>query len=166
MERSKLENVNDTLLFYLLKYILKDISIEDIINYSSILEDYGFEKVVYAASRKFGLDLYIIDYNYIVATFRLNPDLDFDAQFPNKKIQRPIAKKYGFDIDEFRTEYVRRTYYNTITSYSDELVISTVQAEIAEGDLLYFDGKEVDTDYFDGETTDVKIDRSSIEEVK
>jgi hypothetical protein len=33
------------------------------------------------------------------------------------------------------------------------------------GDLDYYNGREVDVDYYDGETTDIKLDKNSIEKV-
>jgi len=162
MEKSKLENIGNTQLFYLLKsFILKsNDSTPD-------MEDYGLSDNCDEASRIVGIDLtFPVDQNYIVATLRLNSSYDFSTQKPNGEIKRPSFGLYEFDIDEHRSEQVRRTYRHEMVSYDESLVISTGRMAESEGWFDYTDGREVDVDYYDGETTDVNYDNSSVTKIK
>jgi len=164
MVTSKLEKVGNSVLYYILKLILNEYTMDDIVLDRNILTDTSFKGVCEDSGELVGYDLDILDMNYLVATLKLNENVDYTQKKPSK-LERPMAKEYSFETDEFRTEYVRRTYKNEITSYSRDLVYTTIEGLDEEGYLIYYDGLEVDTDYYDGETTDVKIDKNSIEEV-
>jgi len=162
MEKSKLENIGNTQLFYLLKSF---ISITN--DLSPQMDDYNLSNNCDEASQIVGVELtFPVDQNYIVATLRLNSSYDFSTQKPNGEIKRPSFGLYEFDIDEHRSEQVRRTYRHTIVSYDKSLVIPTGQMAEGEGWLDYTDGREVDVDYYDGETTDVNYDNSSVTKIK
>lgn len=165
MEKSHLETVNDNILFYIIKLIINDYSVDEIVQDNELIEDNSFTDSCQDAAKVVGLDLSFLDINYIISTVKLNQNFDFSTKKPTSTLNRPKAKLYKFDVDEFRTEYIRRTYVNKITSYSPEIILSTINAEQYEGTLYWWDGYELDSDYYDGETTDVKIDKSSIEEV-
>ena len=162
MEYSKLENIGNAQLFYLLKSF---VSISDETNPD--MGDYNLSNNCDEASRIVGIELtFPVDQNYIVATLRLNTDYDFTTQKPNGEIKRPSGGVYEFDIDEHRIENVRRTYRHEIVSYNEDLVIPTGQMAEGEGWFDYTDGREVDVDYYDGETTDVNYDYSSVTKIK
>jgi hypothetical protein len=162
MERSKLENISNAQLFYLLKNVIKLLDgFRD-----GDIEHPGFSDDCESAATIVGLDLsFPIDENYIASTLKLNPDYDFDGQKPNGEIERPIAGLYSFDIDEHRIENVRRTYRHKVTSYDESLVIPTSIMSENEGYFEYFDGEEFDVDYYDGETTDVSYDYKSVRKI-
>jgi len=162
MEKSNYENIGNAELFFLIKLFLNNLEginpdITD--NHTTLaLED---------ACSKIGLDFeFPIDVNYVISTINLNEDYDFESKSPSGLIKRPKASLYSFDYDEHRREYVRRTYRNTITSYSDDIVTETIRALEESGDFEYYDGNEIDTDYYDGETTDTELDISSITKIK
>jgi hypothetical protein len=73
---------------------------------------------------------------------------------------------YSFDIDEYRTEYVRISYKHEITSYLVELIKPTFTSMENDSAFDYYDGVESDRDYYDGETTDTKFDKDSIRILK
>jgi hypothetical protein len=162
MEKSKLENIGNTQLFYLLKSF---VSISDETNPD--MDDYNLSDNCDEASRIVGLELtFPVDQNYIVSTLHLNSGYDFSTQKPNGEIKRPSFGLYEFDIDEHRIENVRRTYRHEMVSYDESLVISTGRMAEGEGWFDYTDGREVDVDYYDGETTDVNYDNSSVTKIK
>jgi hypothetical protein len=154
MERSQLENIGNTQLFFLIKSIANEHSLSDIYRDIYIMDDNSFISACDDAGKIVGLELdFAIDHNYLAATIKLNySDFDFSTS----------AHLYRFDIDEYRIEHVRRTYSHEMTSYSKELIKSTVDSMENEGTFDYYDGDEIDVDYYDGETTDVKFDKDSI----
>ena len=167
MEHSQLENIGNSQLFFMIKFILNEIELSDIIRDKDIMEDSQFLDVCDDSSKIVGVELeFAIDHNYLAATIKLNRDFDFSTSKPSKNLRRPEAKLFRFEIDEFRLESVRRTYENELTSYSSDLVESTVNKMRSEGSFDYYDGKEIGVDYYDGETTEVTLDKSSIREVK
>lgn len=165
MEKSHLETVNDNILFYIIKLVINDYSVDEIVKDNELIEDSSFRDSCDDAAKVVGLDLSFLDINYIISTVKLNQNLDFSTKKPTSILNRPKAKLYKFDVDEFRTEYVRTTYVNKITSYSPDIILSTINAKEYDGSLEWWDGYELEADYYDGETTDVKVDTSSIEEV-
>jgi len=164
-EKSQLENLKDVQLFYLLKTVGNEHhpGIQDIINDRDIIEDSGFLDSCESAGTIIGLSLeYPIDPNYIAATIRLNADYDFNSAKPSGPLKRPEGAIFSFDIDEYRIEHVRRSYTHKIRSYSRDLVKTTIGSMLNEGSVDIYDGAESDADYYDGETTDIKIDKHSI----
>ena len=168
MERSQLENIGNTQLFFLIKSIANEHSLSDIYRDRDIMEDNSFISACDDAGKIVGLELeFAIDHNYLAATIKLNySDFDFSTAKPTGTLKRPEPHLYSFDIDEFRIEHVRRTYSHEMTSYSKELLKSTVDSMESEGTFDYYDGDEIDADYYDGETTDVKFDRDSVRLIK
>lgn len=155
---SHLEKISDKTLYTLLKVFLKN-SNDEI--------DMRDDDVYLAAQRAckfFSLECEMEDLNYIISTVRLNRDVDFNSKTP-VKLKRPKSFRYSFDIDEFRTEWVRRTYRNEIISYDEQLVLDSINSLMDQG-FDYYDGDEVDVDYYDSEGTDTKLDKSSITKLK
>jgi len=154
MEKSKLENVSDKLLFYLLKGVSES---------GGDIYDHNYYDVCFSAAKMVGFNLEdSIDMNYIASTLKLNDNYDFNVFEPTNKLKRPIASIYKLDTTESRTEYVNRIYRNFITSYDMDLVIPTIDNTT---DWEYYDGEMILEDYYDGETTDVDIEVSSIKKI-
>jgi hypothetical protein len=163
MERSELESIGNNELYYLIKLISNNYDLGDIINDSKIMTDGDFITACDEAIRVFGKSLeFPIDYDYLASVIKLNQDFDFTGKKPSGVLNKPIPNLYSFDIDEFRTEWVRRTYRDTITSYSKEIVFSTIKSLVDSNGYDMYENKEIDVDYYDGETTDVKLDKDSI----
>jgi hypothetical protein len=154
MEKSKLENVSDKLLFYLLKGVSES---------GRDIYDHNYYDVCFSAAKMVGFNLEdSIDMNYIASTLKLNDNYDFNVFEPTNKLKRPIASIYKLDTTESRTEYVNRIYRNFITSYDMDLVIPTIESDY---DWEYYDGEMILEDYYDGETTDVDNEVSSIKKI-
>jgi hypothetical protein len=154
MEKSKLENVSDKLLFYLLKGVSES---------GRDIYDRNYYDVCFSAAEMVGFNLEdSIDVNYIASTLKLNDNYDFNVFEPTNKLKRPIASIYKLDTTESRTEYVNRIYRNFITSYDMDLVIPTIESD---DDWEYYDGEMILEDYYDAETTDVDNEVSSIKKI-
>jgi hypothetical protein len=121
MEKSKLENIGNVQLFFLLKKIM--LVLNDNI---PEMNDYGFADLCDEAGKIVGLELTYEDYNYIVATLKMNEGFDYSTKKPTDELERPIGAIYSFDVDEHRTESVRRTYRHKMLSYDIDLIIPTV----------------------------------------
>ena len=157
MEKSQLEQLNDRTLYHLchLIYTKLDGEIPEF--------DDDFFSICDSVSKFFGYSLDYIDYDFLLNLLSLN---DFSEKTP-KEIDRPEASMFGFDYDEFQTQWVRNTYYNTISSYSKESdIFNLVEKMNSDGNFEYYDGNNTETDVYDSEVTDVKVDKSSLHRVK
>lgn len=163
MEKSQFENIGNAQLFFVIKNIGVEVSLKEVVKSLVIMEDNDFLIACDNAGKIVGIELeFPIDHNYLAATIKLNPNYDFSALKPTVQIKRPEGHTYSYDIDEFRTEYIRRTYRNEMTSYSVDLIKSTFWSMQNDGYYDYYDGNEVDVDYYDSETTDISFDKTSI----
>lgn len=165
MEKSKFENIGNTQLFFTLKFIVENTS-SSRFDYSDI-EDSSFRSDCDNAGSIVGITgLDFIDYNYLLSVLLLNKNFDYTTKKPEGTLVRPSVGLYSFDIDEHRTEFVRRTYTHEVESYLPELIQPMTRGMEDEGVFEYYDGRETDTDYYDGETTDVIFDKSSVRKIK
>ena len=158
MENSKLENLPDRILFHLIKMIDNETNVD--------LDTYDLSSTSDEKSKLMGLgDLDYIDYNYIVSVYDLNKKL-FEDDRLSAKLERPIPKLYSYEYEETKIETVVTTYRLNQTSYSKNLVRETIEMIERDGNLEWWDGREIDREYLDGETTDVRLAGNSIREVK
>lgn len=165
MESSQLENLKDSIFFMFLKIISKDFDIKNV-DLKNIISDYKFINSCDTAGKMFGIKLDIpLDYNYLVAVLELNKDLDFTKTQPNKKIERPILKKYSLIVDEYSTQKRVLSYEHLFESYSENLVVSSFYFAQNEDAILYWDGIVVVDEIIDSVIKDVNIDKSSIEKI-
>jgi hypothetical protein len=165
MEKSVFESVGNTQLFFVLK-IINDRNDNNSFDINDI-EDSEFREFCDDAGSLVGVsNLEFIDYNYLLSCLLENRTFDFTTKKPEGQLRRPQIGQYSFEVDEFRVESVRRTYRNVIESYSTGLVFPMVRGMIREGEFDYYDGDELETDYFDGDTRDIKLDDSSLIQIK
>ena len=159
MERSQLEELPDKALFLFIKKIENETEID--------LEESLFAQTCKSVGKLFNLkNLDYIDFNYIVATYNLNVPSVWDSERLTGELNRPQVKLYSFQFYERRIETVETTYELYQESYSEKLVEETIKIREYDGNLEWWDGKEVDRDYLDGETTDTGFVDGSIKEVK
>jgi hypothetical protein len=159
MERSQLEELPDKALFIFIKKIENETEID--------LEENIFAKTCNSIGKLFNIrNLEYIDFNYIVATYNLNVPSFWASERLTGELNRPQVKLYAFQFYERRIETVETTYELYQESYSDKLVEDTIKIREYDGNLDWWDGKEVDRDYFDSETTDSGFVNNSIREVE
>jgi hypothetical protein len=159
MERSQLEELPDKALFLFIKKIENEVEID--------LEESLFAKTCKSVGKLFNLkNLDYIDFNYIAATYNLNVPSVWESERLTVELNRPQVKLYAFQFYERRIETVETTYELYQESYSEKLVEETIKIREYDGNLEYWDGKEVDRDYLDGETTDSGFVDGSIKQVK
>ena len=164
MERSKLENVGNTQLYFVLKRVIDEY--DEPIDDDSI-EDSSFMDACETSFRIVGISSAgYIDFNYILATLLLNKGFDYSENKVSGILKRPEVGLFSFDVDEIRVETVRTTYTHEISSYNKSLVFPTIQSMLNDGSFDYYEGTESDKDYLDGETTDINYDRRSLRQIK
>jgi hypothetical protein len=159
MERSQLEELPDKALFLFIKKIENETEID--------LEENLFAKTCKSVGKLFNLkNLDYIDFNYIASVYNLNVPSVWASERLTGELNRPQVKLYSFQFYERRIETVETTYELYQESYSEKLVEETIKIREYDGNLEYWDGKEIDRDYLDGETTDTGFVDGSIREVK
>jgi|694.fasta_scaffold16165_18 hypothetical protein len=159
MEKSKLENLSNNTLYKLCYMVMSELD-----DYRSLsFDDSDFIDTCDGVLKLFSIQPEYIDYDFILNILKTN---DFKDSTP-QPLKKPKVSHYKFDYDEHRKEYVRRTYEHKIYSYSNGKndFIELLNLMDNNGDLDYYNGREVDVDYYDGETTDIKLDKNSIEKV-
>jgi hypothetical protein len=161
MEKSESENLSDRVIYRMCHMIVNKLG--DDYYRSLSFDDNDFTSSCDSVGKLFSHTMDIIDYDFILNLIKNN---DFTDPTP-KPLKKPKVSQYKFDYDEYRTEYVRRTYEHKIYSYSNGKndFIELLNLMENEGGLEIYDGREVDVDYYDGETTDIKLDKNSIEKV-
>jgi hypothetical protein len=157
MERSKLEQLQDKAIFLLIKKISEGHGFD--------LGDNSFTNDCDTYAKLFGLGrLDYIDYNYIVATYNLNVPSTWEQSRLVGELNRPVAKNYEYRYYETRNETVTTTYELEQSSYDKNLVRETIRMAEDDGNLEWWNGREIDRDYGDGDTVDSGFVRGSIEE--
>jgi hypothetical protein len=159
MERSQLEELSDKALFIFIKKIENETEID--------LEESLFAKTCKSVGKLFNLkNLDYIDFNYIASVYNLNVPSVWASERLTGELNRPQVKLYSFQFYERRIETVETTYELHQESYSEKLVEETIKIREYDGNLEYWDGREVDRDYLDGENIDSGFVNNSIREVK
>jgi hypothetical protein len=159
MERSQLEELPDKALFIFIKKIENETEID--------LEENIFAKTCNSIGKLFNIrNLEYIDFNYIASTYNLNVPSVWESERLTVELNRPQVKLYAFQFYERRIETVETTYELYQESYSEKLVEESIKIREYDGSLEWWDGKEIDRDYLDGETTDTGFVDGSIKQVK
>ncbi len=166
MERSKLENIGNTQLYFVLKRIVNEFG-DDYDFDENDIDRSDFKDECETACKIVGMsEPDYIDYNYILSTLMLNDGFDYSQNKVTGTLNRPEVGLFSFDYDEIRVETVRTTYTHEISSYGRNLVFPTVESMQSDGVFDYYEGSESDRDFIDGETTDANLDYKSLKQIK
>jgi hypothetical protein len=89
----------------------------------------------------------------------MNEDL-FDEGRLIGNLDRPTLKKVEFDWNAWETQWVKLTYRHQVETYGTDKgdIYNYIYGLSSEGDMSYWDGKLINTDNYDSETTDESID--------
>ena len=157
MERSRFEKLSGRMLFNFIKKINEDADID--------LGLDSFTKACDHLAKIMGIGtLDYIDYNYIVATYNLNVPSTWEQSKLVGELNRPVVKNYEYQYYETRNETVTTTYQLEQSSYDKDLVRETIRMIENDGNLDWWEGREIDRDYGDGDTVDSGFVKDSIEE--
>lgn len=160
---SKLERLPDKILFSIIKSVFERCESDGI---SIKRYDDENQRVIESILRIYGVVEETINYmdnDFVFSTLKLNLD-----KISNKKLEgslnRPEIKNYTFDIDVHETVYQRTTWRHKISSYSND-PYDIVKEIDNDGNLDYWDGRELDRDIYDSEINKITIDAGSFEQI-
>lgn len=166
--RSKLEDVSDAQIYFVLKIINNNFDLSDLIFDSDTFTSTDLSEAINKAYSSIGVNIddEYVEINYIISIVDLNKDVDYSGKYGGQKFNRPSFSIYSYDVDETATERVTRTYRNKAGSYNQDLVIPMIRGAMEDGNLDWYDGDIIDTDTVDTYDTDVELNKNSITKVK
>jgi hypothetical protein len=159
---SKLEKLSDRILFSIIKNVAEKCDSESVSIKTYDEENQG---IIESTLKLFGVaeGINYEDNDFIYSLLKLNVDKLYNQKLEGS-LDRPQMKTYTFDIDVNETVYQRTTWQHKISSYSDN-PYSLVQVIDIDGNLDYWDGREIDRDVYGSEMNDYNIDSSSFTEI-
>jgi hypothetical protein len=103
-----------------------------------------------------------LDCDYIYNVWQMNENL-FEEDKLTQPLDRPKLNKVEFDWYGWETQWIKQTYRHQIETYSSskENIFNYIYGMSSEGDYSYWEGKLIDTDNYDSETTDESIESNS-----
>jgi len=152
MKRSTLEELSNKSLVHICTKIEEKINVHEF--------DEEFDDVCTEILKFYGIKSDYIDLDYIFNIIKINSGKSLNVN----DLIKPILYNYTFDYDVSETQHVSKTYRHQRHSY----MISTTDFQDSirlrenNGDIDYYDGREVNYDVYDSEITDLGIDRRSI----
>jgi hypothetical protein len=110
------------------------------------------------------------DLDFVARLIELNFE-KFQSDTLEGDLEIPESKEYRVTIKADQTQWISEYWEHRILSYSNRNAENSSRWLESNGDLDYFNGKLVDTDYHDTETTEIGIDsikpiNESIKKVK
>jgi hypothetical protein len=110
------------------------------------------------------------DLDFVARLIELNFE-KFQSDTLEGDLEIPKSKEYRVIIKADQTQWISEYWEHRIYSYSNTNAENSSRWLSSNGDLDYFNGKLIDTDYHDTETTEVVIDsiepiNESIKKVK
>ena len=81
-------------------------------------------------------------------------------------MNRPEVKLFKYEYFEKRIETVETTYLLKQSSYDRNLVYDTIRMIESDGNLDWWEGREINRDYSDGDTVDSGFVDGSIKQIK
>jgi hypothetical protein len=161
MSASIFESIPDKTLFRFIKMVMEATNFEALLSSQDRELMEGIEDAESALGVR-GDDI-TIDCDYIYNVWKLNEDL-FEEDRLTGNLDRPTFKKVEFDWYSWETQWVKLTYRHQVETYGTDKndIYSYIYGMSSEGDMSYWDGKLIDTNNYDSETTDESIDDSSI----
>ena len=163
MEKSKLEQLSDKMLsqFFIQLGKIYNGAFENS-DYSPLADDSSFRDDCDSVSTIFGLgQCDWIDLDYIITLINMNPSIS--EGIVNK---RPKVGTYTYEMDIHESVAQRQTYKHTSTSYSPKTLLQIAEVMQSEGDISPWDGEHIDTEVYDSDTSDVKLDKDSVKKIR
>lgn len=163
MEKSKLESLSDRMLsqFFVQLSKIYDGDLENTPHYP-LVEEESFRDDCDTVMNMFGLgECDWIDYDFIVTMIDMNPAISEGVISRTPKIAT-----YSYDFDIHETVSQRVTYKHQSESYSPDTLLQIAKVLEYEGVISPWDGEHIDTDVYDSDTNDIKLDRDSVRKIR
>ena len=157
MSASIFETIPEKTLFKFIKMVMKEVDFETLESSQNYELREGIETVESTLGIR-GNDS-SLDCDYIYNVWRMNEDL-FDEDRLIGNLNKPTLKEVEFDWNAWETQWVKLTYRHQIETYGTDKsnIYNYIYGMSSEGDMSYWDGKLINTDNYDSETTDESID--------
>jgi hypothetical protein len=163
MEKSKLEGLSDRMLsqFFIQLSKIYDGKLENT-QRNPLAEDESFISNCDTVSTIFGIGTCEwIDLDFIITMIDTNPSISEGVIG-----RKPKVESYTYNFDAHETVHQRLTYKHTSNSYSPNTVLQIAKAMEYSGDKSAWEGKHIDTEIYDAETSEVILDRDSLKKVR
>jgi hypothetical protein len=156
---SNLESIPSKLLFKIFAPIAKEFKnssdVSDVIfeYYEDKLRDKIYERGRVIGFRKNTSE----DLDFVARLIELNFE-KFQSDTLEGDLEIPESKEYSIIIKADQTQWTSEYWEHRIYSYSNKNAENSSRWLESNGELDYFNGQLVDTDYHDTETTEIRID--------
>jgi hypothetical protein len=107
-------------------------------------------------------DDYTIDADFIYNLWKLNVE-SFDEETLTSPFYRPKFKQVTFDWHVWETQWVKTINQHEIETYGSDRddIMNYIYGMRNDGNLNWYDGKEINSEVTESETTDDDIDDNS-----
>ena len=158
--KSVFENVPDKIIFRLVKMIMEEVDFSEL----ETSQDSELTDAISSVESYFGIrgEDYTIDADYIYNLWKLNIET-FDEEKLTTPLYRPKFKQVSFDWLGWETQWVKIINEHKIETYGSDRddIMNYVYGLRNDGNLNWYDGKEINSEVTESETTDDDIDDNS-----
>ena len=159
---NQFESLSDKLLFKIATTVYNHLSDEGVVITPRTAFDNEITENITDATKPlgFGSTDYLED-EFLFEIIKLNLQ-DISNGSLSGQLVRPELKEYEFDTEVSETVYQTQTWRNTITSYGEPYFL--IKAMDYLGDFEYYNGRDINTEIHDSETTEINVQRRSFRE--
>ena len=158
--KSVFENIPDKIIFRLVKMIMEEVDFSEL----ETSQDSELTEAISSVESYFEIrgEDYTIDADYIYNLWKLNIET-FEEEKLTTPLYRPKFKQVSFDWHVWETQWVKTINQHKIETYGSDKddIINYVYGLRNEGNLNWYDGKEINSEVTDSETIDDDIDDNS-----
>ena len=158
--KSVFENVPDKIIFRLVKMIMEEVDFSEL----ETSQDSELTDAISSVESYFGIrgEDYTIDADYIYNLWNLNIE-SFEEEKLTSPLYRPKFKQVSFDWHVWETQWVKTINQHKIETYGSDRddMMNYVYGLRNDGNLNWYDGKEINSEVTESETTDDDIDDNS-----
>ena len=158
--KSVFENIPDKIIFRLVKMIMEEVDFSEL----ETSQDSELTEAISSVESYFEIrgEDYTIDAEYIYNLWKLNIE-SFEEEKLTTPLYRPKFKQVSFDWHVWETQWVKTINQHKIETYGSDKddIINYVYGLRNEGNLNWYDGKEINSEVTDSETIDDDIDVNS-----
>jgi hypothetical protein len=158
--KSVFENIPDKIIFRLVKMIMEEVDFSEL----ETSQDSELTDSISSVESYFGIrgEDYTIDADYIYNLWKLNIET-FDEEKLTSPLYRPKFKQVSFDWHVWETQWVKIINEHKIETYGSDRddIMNYVYGLRNDGNLNWYDGKEINSEVTESETTDDDIDDNS-----
>jgi hypothetical protein len=158
---SKIEGYSDRILFFLIKYVAERCD-EEGVDWKRANYNDEISSIIQYSFKPFGIESSSYeDEDFIWSLLKNNLDVIGEEKL-SKSLDRPVLKKYEFDVIANETVYQSTYYTHKIESYSKSpyYLIKTMDEQ---GNFEYWEGKDSYRDVLDTEINEITIERKFTE---